>query len=270
MTSITTIDATNVSHIVVLNLARGLQAIVDWQNRHGGQHAVLRGQAWLITDDHVRALSIENGIPVVKPAPLDLCGVSLFAKEDAEKVIEQVKHDPGLSGLNLRVIHDTDYQEENRIKFSDVIATVIEQSMDFNGTVDALVDAGYDVISNPAIERAMKAKVDKVLGWIVNSDAFDIGGPLLTEIGIFGAMGTPDNEVARIAWVDDSEEYAIHLTEEGIAWGRFIGGAFECEDSEGDPVKINAYTLTPKPLPKGQYDQAPSLKIGVDSPEKVS
>lgn len=49
---------------------------------------------------------------------------------------------------------------------------------------------------------------------------------------------TTNGEVVRFSWYSDGVNFAVTLTQDGIANGRWYKGAFICMDSEGDAMEI--------------------------------
>ena len=69
--------------------------------------------------------------------------------------------------------------------------------------------------------------------------------PLLISWDVTEPTGSPSNELVRLRWEEGGQDYALVLTEEGIAAGRWQGDKYLCLDCEGDEVEISLNKLTP-------------------------
>jgi len=80
------------------------------------------------------------------------------------------------------------------------------------------------------------------------SSALEVKGEGVVDVSYQHAevTGDPENEVFRIEWVRDGQDFVLKLTEDNVANGYFTGSSFQTVDDEGDPVEL--VFLTPAGL----------------------
>lgn len=85
-----------------------------------------------------------------------------------------------------------------------------------------------------------------------NADVIRVdGGPLLTSF-----EHDEDDEVVTFRWVDEEEQNEVVIPQEGIASVEYKGNGFLVSDVDGEPVKIEVFSLIP------EYPVPPKLREG--------
>lgn len=85
-----------------------------------------------------------------------------------------------------------------------------------------------------------------------NADVIRVdGGPLLTSF-----EHDEDDEVVTFRWVDEEDQTEVVIPREGIASVEYKGNGFLVSDVDGEPVKIEVFSLVP------EYPVPPKLREG--------
>lgn len=92
----------------------------------------------------------------------------------------------------------------------------------------------------------MSKKLEHFMQLVFRAVVIEVNdSPYITRWTVSSATGHSDNEVLRLGWSEEGEDYTVVLTEGGIEGGEWDGDTFSCEDRDGDEVEIQMYRLTP-------------------------
>lgn len=76
------------------------------------------------------------------------------------------------------------------------------------------------------------------LAMLNQADSVSVNQQLLQHWETSGALANGENQVVRFSWYSEGVNFAVTLTQDGIANGHWLNGFFICVDSEGDTLEI--------------------------------